>query len=393
MIEYDVVVIGLGAVGSSAAYHLARRGARVLGIDRYAPPHMLGSTHGRTRIIREAYFEHPLYVPFIRRAYECWAALEAEWNDTLLVQTGGLMIGPSDGTLVSGAVRSAREFDVDHEMLTAAEVRERFPAYDPPDDHVALLEHRAGLLLPERCVEAQITLARRHGATLWSGTEVTRLESDGDGVRVVTSRGRLHAARAVLASGPWMPGILSDMGASLPLTVERQLSHWFAPSSHPDLHGPDRCPLSLWESEPGHFFATFADLGDGVKCGVHHFGEVTDPDRVNRDVAPAETEQARRMLARLMPLAAGDALEGRVCLYTNTPDGDFVIDRLPSAPAVVVGSACSGHGFKFASATGEALADLATDRSPVVDLTAFRFGRFSCGAGGWRVECGGWRLG
>jgi sarcosine oxidase len=377
MSGYDVVVIGLGAVGSSAAYHLARRGARVLGIDRYAPPHMLGSTHGRTRIIREAYFEHPLYVPFIRRAFECWAALEAEWEERLLVQTGGLMIGPVDGTLVSGARRSAREFDIPHEMMTAAEVRERFPAYDPPDDHVALLEHRAGMLLPERCVEAQITLARRHGAMLWSGTEVTRVEADGTGISVESTRGKVHASRAVLASGPWMPPMLSELGAPLPLTVERQLSHWFAPSAHPDLHAPDRCPLSLWENEPGHVFATMADLGDGVKCGVHHFGEVTDPDHVNRDVAPAETEQARKVLSRLMPHAAGASLEGRVCLYTNTPDGHFVIDSFPSAPAIVVGSTCSGHGFKFASATGEALADLAMDRKPCVDLSAFSIGRFA----------------
>jgi sarcosine oxidase len=370
----DVVVVGLGAMGSATLFELARRGVRVLGVDRFAPPHTHGSTHGRTRIIREAYFEHPLYVPLVRRAYELWDELERESGRTLFHRTGGLMIGPIDGAIVAGARRSAVEHDVPHEMLTADEVRRRWPAYDPPDDHAALFEVRAGLLLPEVCVETYLELARRHGATTRTGERVQSWRADGQGVAVTTDSATYRAARVVFTAGAWLRELVPD--APLPLTIERQMFHWFEPTARRDLHRAERCPLALWEFERDRMVATFPDLGDGVKAGVHHEGETTDPQAVRRDTTPQEDADIRDILSRLMPAAAGRVVEARVCLYTNTPDRDFLIDAHPTHPAALLVSPCSGHGFKFASAIGEIVAEIVAHGESRFDLAPFRLDRF-----------------
>jgi sarcosine oxidase len=373
MPAYDVLIVGLGAAGSAAAYELARRGLRVAGFDRWAPPHALGSTHGRTRIIREAYFEHPLYVPLIRRAYALWAELEREAGRALFRQAGGLMIGPPDGVLVVGARRSAVEHGIPHELLSAADVRRRFPVYDPPDESVALLEPRAGVLFPEACVETFLELARRRGAELHADEPVVEWEADGAGVTVTTARGTYRAGRLVLTAGPWMPELVPELAPAL--TVERQHFHWFEPTSDRREFAPDRCPVALWEFDRDRLFATFPDLGDGVKCGTHHEGEFTAPDAVHREVRDDETATERARLAALMPRAAGPLLDRRVCLYTNTPDHHFLVDTHPAYPQVVLGSPCSGHGFKFASAVGELLAQLATGEPIAFDLAPFGVAR------------------
>ncbi|MDQ3995785.1 MAG: N-methyl-L-tryptophan oxidase [Gemmatimonadota bacterium] len=371
---FDVIVVGLGAMGSATLFELARRGVRALGVDQFSPPHTQGSTHGRTRIIREAYFEHPLYVPLVRRAYELWDELEHESGRKLFHQTGGLMIGPADGALVAGALRSAVAHDVPHEMLAADEVRHRWPAYDPPDDHAALFELRAGLLLPEACVETHLELARGKGVTTRTGERVRAWRADGDGVAVTTDAATHRAARVVITAGPWLRSLVPDL--PLPLTIERQMFHWFEPGARRDLHRASRCPLALWEFERDRMVATFPDLGDGVKAGVHHEGEATDPATVRRDTTPAEDADIRDILARLMPDAAGRQLEARVCLYTNTPDRDFLIDAHPLHPEALLVSPCSGHGFKFASAIGEAVADIIVRGKAAFDLTPFRLDRF-----------------
>jgi sarcosine oxidase len=370
----SVVIIGLGAMGSAAAYYLTRRGARVLGFDQFAPPHTLGSSHGRSRVIREAYFEHPLYVPLVRRSYELWDELARESGRRLFHRTGGLMIGPSDGRVFGGARLSALRHALAHEELSADEVRRRWPAYDPPDGHVALYEPRAGLLLPEAIVETYLALARTRGAELRLGERVLAWHADGDGVTATTGHGTYRADRIIIAAGPWLPRLLTDL--VLPLEVERQLSHWFEPAARAELHAAERCPLALWEHEHDRVVGTFPDLGDGVKVGIHHEGEITDPDAVNRATTPAEDARARELLRRLMPTAAGRTREKRVCLYTNTPDHHFLIDAHPAHPQVLIASPCSGHGFKFASAIGEVLADLALDTRSWFDLTPFRVERF-----------------
>jgi sarcosine oxidase len=372
---YDVIVVGAGAMGGAAAYRLARRGCRVLALDAHAPPHRMGSTHGGTRIIREAYYEHPLYVPLVRRAYEAWAELEAESGRTLYVRTGGLMVGPEESTLVAGARASALEHAIPHELLGPDEVRRAYPQLRVPEGMVALLEHRAGLLFPEDCVETHLALARAHGAETRFGEAAEGWTADGAGVCVTTALGTYHAERLVLAAGPWMPEMLG--GLALPLQVERQTFHWYRPAGEPEAYGPARCPIGLWEYAPGRMVATFPDVGGGVKIQVHHEGAHTTAADVARECTAADEAPVRELLLRFLPGAAGPLLDTSVCLYTNTPDAHFVLDRHPASPRVVVASPCSGHGFKFASAIGEAVASLALDEPYPLDLTPFAIGRFA----------------
>lgn len=373
--RWDVIVAGLGAMGSATACELARRGKRVLGLDRFAPPHQLGSTHGRTRIIREAYYEHPLYVPLLRRAYELWDRLERDAGRQLFHRTGGLMIGPENGELVSGALRSAREHALPYEMLNAGDVRRRFPALKPDEGMVALFEPRAGMLLPEACIETWHASAAQHGAELRTGEPLHEWEPRGEGVAVRTDGGWMEADVLVLATGPWMPDALADL--RLPLVVERQLFHWFDAVRNANSLTGDYCPIALWEYPDGHLFATFPDLGDGFKAGIHHDGEITTPTAVRREPTADDERGIRLLLERFVPDSAGHVREARVCLYTNTPDHHFILDRHPAAAGVVIVSACSGHGFKFASVVGELAADLAEHKSSGFDLAPFSAQRFA----------------
>ena len=373
--SFEVIIAGLGAMGSAAAYHLARCGQRVLGLDCFAPPHTFGSSHGQTRIIREAYFEHPLYVPLVKRAYELWAELERECAQTLFRQTGGLMIGPPDGVLVKGAQHSAELHQLPHTMLSADEIRRRFPAFHPTDEMVAVWEPRAGILFPEACVEAHLKLARERGATLQFEEPITHWQADGAGVRVRTSRGDYYADRLLLAVGPWIQTLLADL--SLPLVIERQAFCLFEPAAHAEHFHPDHCPINLWEYAPDRFFYGFPDLGQGVKAAIHHEGEFIDPETVKRTVAPEEVEHIRAFVRRFLPDANGELRHSTVCLYTNTPDSHFLIDFHPRHPQVLIVSPCSGHGFKFSSVMGEVLADLCLTGHSSFDLRPFQLNRMS----------------
>jgi sarcosine oxidase len=372
---FDVIVAGLGAMGSAALYHLARAGVRVLGIDRFAPPHAMGSSHGRSRIIREAYFEDPLYVPLVQRAYELWDDLQRESRREILVRTGGLMIGPPDGTVVRGALRSAVEHRLPYEELTAAELPQRMPGFRPTVDMTAVWEPRAGYLIPETAIAAQLSLAEAHGATLAVNEPVIDWRADNDGVEVTTSSGVYRAERLILALGAWMPTMVRD--AALPLTVERNVLYWFKPARATTLFDRERCPIWLCEYAPGRVWYGFPDTGHGVKVALHHQGTVADPDSLRRDVASEEAAYMRALIRAFMPDADGPIVETAVCMYTNTPDEHFIIDRHPAHPRVILASPCSGHGFKFSSAIGEQLALLATDAEPRFDLGPFRLGRFA----------------
>ena len=370
--SYDVIIIGLGAMGSAAAYHLARRGQRVLGLDRFSPPHTMGSSHGQTRIIREAYFEHPSYVPIVQRAYELWDELARAADAPLLLQTGGLMIGAPDSIVFTGAKHSAETHGLPHEILTASAVRQRFPALRPSDDMLAVLEPRAGILFPERCVAAHLTLASRHGANLRTEEPVVRWTATEHGVEVVTTKGTYRAAQMILSAGSWARELLPDLNP--PLTIERQVLFWFEPKTAPEHFYPERCPIHLWQiggDEGRRFFYGFPDLGEGMKIAWHHDGSNVSPDFVSRDVTPAEVESMRGLLRRYLPQADGRFRSAAVCLYTNTPDEHFWIDRHPAHPQVIIASPCSGHGFKFASAVGEILTDLTIHGKSPFDLSLF----------------------
>jgi sarcosine oxidase len=372
---YDVAIVGLGAMGSATAYQLARRGRRVVAFDRFAPPHTMGSTHGQTRIIREAYFEHPLYVPLVRRAFDLWEELSRASGRVLMKKTGGIMIGPESGALVSGARASAIEHRISHRMLSSAAIRNHFGVFEPMDDWVGVLETRAGVLFAELCVQSFLEVATRAGAAVHYNDPVVRWKADGEGVVVHTAHGVYRAERLVLAAGPWMREMVNDL--VLPLAVERQMQHWFEPASFAGLFESWRCPVTLWEYAPDRMFAVVPDFGHGIKVIIHHQGELTTAESVRRDISSEEDARVLDLLRRFLPKAKGRQLAKSVCLYTNTPDSHFVIDLHPLHPQVIIASPCSGHGFKFASAIGEILADVATDTAPRFDLAPFGLRRFA----------------
>jgi sarcosine oxidase len=372
---YDAIVLGLGAMGSATLYHLARRGARVLGIDQFAPPHHQGSSHGETRVIREAYFEHPSYVPLIQRAYVLWAELEADAREKLYLKTGGLMIGRPDSIVVTGAIRSAREHQLPHEILGTPEMLRRFPGLRPEVGMNGVLEPRAGILFPERCIAAHLRLAKSAGAEVRMNEPARSWTAQADAARVHTSAGEYSARKLVITAGAWLPRIAPRLAPKL--QVERQVLLWFK-TRNPAIFSPDRFPIHLWEYEPDLMFYGFPDLGDGLKLAFHHQGEITNADLVDRTIRDDDVARMRGLMTRFLPQAAdAPLLRGTVCLYTNTPDGHFILDRHPDHVNVILGSPCSGHGFKFASAIGEVLADFAQDRAPNLDLRLFSLQRFA----------------
>jgi sarcosine oxidase len=371
---YDVAVIGLGAMGSMTALELARRGTRVIGFDRHHPPHDFGSSHGKSRIIRQAYFEDPRYVPLVQRAFDQWQALERAAGRRLLVPCGGVMIGRPGGTLVTGARLSARVHGLECEELTPSSVEARWPMFRLGPDEVALFEPQAGVLQPEAAVEAALELAIRAGLVARFGESVVGWDHS-DPIRIRTATGAYSARRLVLALGPWMATALP--GAALPLRVARQTVFWYDTRARRSELGPDRMPIFLWEWEPGRCVYGFPDLGDGVKLAIHHEGQATTADTASREVGNREDEDIRAVLASRAPVLLGDGRTGgSVCLYTNTPDEHFIVDVHPDDDRVVLVSPCSGHGFKFAPAIGEAVADLCEGTRPRLDLSAFRLSRF-----------------
>lgn len=374
--NFEAIVVGLGAMGSATLFHLARRGVRALGIEQFEAGHSRGSSHGDSRIIRETYFEHPLYVPLVRRAHELWRELEGISGSALMTINGGLMIGPPDGSVVSGTLRSAREHGLAHEILTSEQVRQRYPAFEISGDLVAVLDPRAGYLDPEACTRAHIDGARNAGAVAHYEQTLLEWSAGENGVRVRTTAGEYHADRVVLACGPWTTGLVPDL--RLPLSVERQTVFWFEPQ-HSSSYEPNRFPIYAYEFKPGTICYGFPRLSRGVKASVMHDGEtVRDPDMVRREVNPDEAMALRAALRPILPELADSTLrEAATCLFTNTPDHDFVIGFHPSHPNVLLSSPCSGHGFKFASAIGELQAALLIDGRSKFDLSPFRIGRFA----------------
>jgi sarcosine oxidase len=273
----------------------------------------------------------------------------------LFHQTGGLMVGERDGVLVAGALRSAREHGLEHEVLSAAEVRRRFPGFAIPNEMNAFFEPRAGILDPEACVAAHLRLAVAAGAELFVDEPVREWSISGGRVRVVTSTGEYDAGRLALCAGAWTPALLDD--DSISLEVERQVMHWFTPCD-PRLFTPTRCPIAMIEYAADRIFYFVPDGGDGVKAAIHHEGETADPDTVRRDVEEEEVDRVKQLLKTFLPEAAGERRRSATCLYTNTPDGHFLITPHAHHEEVLIVSACSGHGFKFASAIGEAVADI-----------------------------------
>jgi sarcosine oxidase len=372
---FDVVVCGLGATGSAALRELSRRGLRVLGIEQFTPGHDRGSSHGATRIIRLGYFEHPSYVPLLRRAYELWRELEELSGKRLLHITGIAEIGPPDGALINGVLASVSTHALRYELLSASELMRRIPAFHLPPQYQAVVQPDGGFLAAEPSIHAMLALARSAGAEIRIGETIRAIEPSPAGVRIITDRARLDAGAAVVAVGPWIKAMLP--GLRTPLRVTRQVMAWFAPGD-PEQFRRGRFPVFLLESRHGIHYGFPLD-GDGlIKVAKHHHrDETVDPETCDRTISIADENLIRAALVDHLPSANGHRTAAASCLYTVAPDGDFVIDSLPGHPHVLIASPCSGHGFKFAPVVGEILADLVTKSARRHEIGRFSLKRFA----------------
>ena len=356
---YDVIVVGVGGMGSAACWQLARRGQRVLGLERFDIPHAMGSSHGISRIIRLPYYEDPAYVPLLHRAYELWAEAEAATGEELLVVTGSIDAGPEDDPLFQGALASARLHGLAHEVLEGEAVNARFPGYRLLAATRAVFQPQGGLVASERAIVAHVRAAQAAGATIHARERVLDWEVRPSGtVRVRTEKGSHEAGRLVLSAGPWIAELAAPLaGRAVP---ERQVLAWLQPL-RPDWFGPDRFPVFNLQVEEGRYYGLPVYEVPGFKFGrYHHRNEQGAADALPREVEAADERLLRQFGERYFPDGSGPTMALRSCLFTNTPDGHFVLDHHPGHPQVVLASPCSGHGYKFCSVVGEILADLAT---------------------------------
>jgi sarcosine oxidase len=376
MTRFDVVVCGLGAAGSAALYQLARRGVPVLGLERFVPGHPHGSSHGETRIIRLGYFEHPSYVPLVRSAYAEWRAIEAAAGRQLLHVTGIAEIGPPDGVLVTGTLASVAQHGLAHEVLAARDLMQRFPAFALPPSFVGVVQPEGGFLEAEPSIAAMVGLAQARGAEIRTGETIAEIAPVAGHVRITTDRGVIEAGAAIVALGARVKALLPALPA--PIRITRQMMAWFAPVNPAPL-GEGRLPVFLIESRHGIHYG-FPPRSSLIKVAKHHHRDQSvDPETYDRTVTAEDEALIRAALAEHLPAANGRLIKAETCLYTMTPDGDFIIDRLPGAPQIVVASPCSGHGFKFAPAVGAILADLATTGATRHDIARFALMRFAGG--------------
>ncbi len=388
--HYDLIVVGLGAMGSAALYQASRRGATALGIDRFDPPHSLGSSHGDTRITRSAIAEGEIYMPFVRRSNEIWRDLEARTGRRLFHESGGLIIGSDSsaafhfqGDFVETSARIAQKFGIPHEVISADEIIRRFPLLRPRPDERAYFEPGAGVLRPERCIETQLELARQAGATIHTGEKVTGYEADAGGVTVTTETASYRAAKLILAAGAWIGELLPETHRG-GIRVCRQLIHWFEAEDRSAFE-PSRFPFVIWIGDTlEDFWSIFPappleDGGmDGVKLVTEQYHTSTQPDEVDRVVTAAEKADMYQRLTR--PRLKGlreRSLQAEVCLYTLTRDEQFLIDFHPATERVVLASPCSGHGFKHSAAVGQTLTQLALDGGCEFDISAFNLARLN----------------
>ncbi len=367
-------------MGSAAAQHLSERGCHVRAFDQFSPPHNLGSSHGLTRIFRQAYFEDHRYVPLLMRAFELWKRLERDTGVRLLHLPGVLVLGPSDGELVKRSSESAAMFNLPHSILSASELRNRYPIFQIESNTCALLEREAGYLVPEACIAQQMRQAASAGAHIHTNETVTGWQADQHGSRVAvnTSKGTYEADHLVITAGPWASHLLADL--ALPLCVTRQVLCWFEPTNNIHLYREERLPVYLFEAQGDQrllygFPLTGAD-SEGVKVALHGSNDVCAPDSVIRDILPADERAVRERLSETIPTLAGRLVRAETCLYTMTPDENFLLGPHPWHSAVTIAAGFSGHGFKFAAVIGEIIADMVLKTGSAEGLELFSLNRF-----------------
>ncbi|MEO1980777.1 MAG: N-methyl-L-tryptophan oxidase [Fuerstiella sp.] len=370
---YDVIVLGTGGVGSAAMLACAKRGASVLGLDRFPPGHDRGSSHGESRMIRRSYFEHADYVPLVNQAFDLWDELGQRRNEQFFHRAGLLYFGPPDGVVVPGVLKSAQDYQLVVEQLSAAESRSRFPGFVVPSDATVLFEEDAGYLAVERCVCAQIEEAVQLGADHRHGETVLRWSAEQDSVVVETDRNKYTAARLVIAAGAWADGLLQKL--RIPLRVVRKHVHWYA-NEEQAYRESNGCPCFFYETNGGCFYG-FPDSEEcGVKVGEHSGGtEVTDPLVDSREEEAGDTQRIQQFLRTCLPGVSANRIRHDVCFYTMTPDEHFIVDQHPEYGSVCFAAGLSGHGFKFTPVLGQVLAELTLDQRSSIDVDFLRLDR------------------
>ena len=378
MTRYDVAIIGLGAMGSAALYHLARRGRRVVGIERAAPGHEGGSSHGESRIIRLAQFENPAYTPLVRRAYAHWETLEREGGEAVIVPTGMIEGGLPGSPIVEGSLRAARGNSLAHEVLTPKAANARFPALDLPPGWTVVYQPGAGIVRADVAIRLLVAGARAAGAEVRERTTVAAIEPAERGVRIGVLEGDvIEADRVIVTAGAWTGELVPELAPLLQLT--RQAVGWFEPA-RPAEAGPDRLPIFMFEDEDEAIYGFPDFAGGGVKAASHRLGRtLARASDARQDAAAEDLSAVAQLMARRIPGAAGPLKTLKTCIYASTPDEEFVIDRHPRWPQIVLCSACSGHGFKFASLFGEVLADMAETGAVPAEMARFGLARFGIG--------------
>lgn len=362
--KFDVIVLGVGSMGSSACYHLAKAGVKVLGLEQSTIVHQQGSHHGQSRIIRKAYFEHPDYVPLLKRSYQLWKELSEVSGEMLYTQTGLLYAGRPDGGLMKGIHDSAERHHISIQSGSPRKLGSAYPVLNLPDHFEIILEREAGFLSPEKCIRAYASQAEKRGATIKTNEKVLGWKTSGTGIEVSTAHGIYHAEKLVITGGPWSSQLLPGMDKHLKVT--RQTVFWID-VKNPELFALNKFPCWLAEHEDtGEFFYGFPILPEkiygapsGLKFAQHNPGQTVNPDAVNRNISDIEKESLRSIVEKFFPGQFSGIRHAHVCLYTYSPDEHFIIDALPDNPRVVYAAGFSGHGFKFSSVVGEVLTDLA----------------------------------
>lgn len=376
----SVIVIGLGAAGAATLMQLARRGVAAIGIDRYSPPHQRGSSHGETRITRLAIGEGEVYTPLAMRSHALWRDIEAETGATLLTQIGVLIVqsAEAEGDFLKQTISCAQRFGIGHEIIDGDQLSERFPQFGFDGDEAGYYEPTGGFLRPEACVAAQLQLAERYGATIHRDETVHEVKGDGDSVRVVTDRASYSADQAVLSVGPWIPDFV-PAALRERFAIYRQVLVWYELKPDAVDHSPQAMPAYIWSLGGEGFFYGFPVIdgaSHGIKVASEQFDSTTTAGNAARDVDPDEPRALYRdVIMRCMPGVSDRVVKAVRCLYTTTPDHNFVIDRHPDCDGVLLVSPCSGHGFKHSAAVGEAVAELVTTGSSTVDMSPFKLAR------------------
>ena len=375
---FDAIILGLGAMGSAAAYHLAQRGKRVLGFEQFTSPHDKGSSHGGSRIIRQAYWEGAEYIPLVQRSYELWRQLEKDTGMRLVNITGLLVVGSRDGELVRHTIEAGSAHSIPFEVLEAGEISRRFPHFVMQPSDVGVYEPGAGYLVPEDCIRAHLEVGVRNGAEWRFEEKVLSWSADRDQVEVRTDKGEYRAAHLVITAGPWANEALCGV---MPLRVTRQVMAWFEPRGGVADFVAEKFPIfvaeDVYDGAPAYGFPAVDGPDGGVKVAIHGSDVECTPAGVDRTVSEADIERIRTAVTARIPALDGEVVRAKTCLYTMTPDEHFVIGAHPQAASCAIACGFSGHGFKFASVVGEILADLATTGTTAHPIGLFSPGRFT----------------